>query len=90
MFPEALTLAGAALVVPIVGAVKGLLPDGFSGRATLAVTLGAGIVIGGLLHAAGFIDTSGFTTTQMFARAVLAGLNIALAASGARSWAEWP
>ena len=83
--PEVVILFGAGLVTFLVGALKGAWSK-VNDRTSVLVAAVLGIGVAALIYAAGFVDVTGMNTAQIVARAVLAGLAMAIAASGGRSW----
>jgi hypothetical protein len=86
--PEIVTIVGAPLVGYLVGGLKSLLGEGAQDRLAVLLTIFTGMVVAALVYGAGLVDVDGFTGVQIGARIVLSGLGLALAASGARSWAQ--
>lgn len=81
IMPEAVILFGAVAVGWVLDAAKrsiNLAPLTVVGSA-----FALGFVIAGLLYAAGVVDLEGASSTQIVARAALAGMSMAMAASGA-------
>ncbi len=84
LFPEALILFGGAIVTYLVGGIKAVVTRLPSAAAPL-VAAPVGIGIAALVYGAGFVDTGEAETGQVVARAALAGIAMAMSASGVRA-----
>lgn len=79
IFPEAVILLGAGLVSFLLGVVQravGVAYDRWAGLAAVAL----GIVVAVLVYLAGFVETADVASAQGIARAIIAGITIAMAA----------
>jgi len=85
--PEAIVLAGAGITGFVVAGLRQALAS-CNDRYAVVAAMAVGVAIAVLLYAAGFVDVAGLTTLQAGSRAVLAGLAMAAAASGGRSWSQ--
>lgn len=83
--PEAIIVALGVATGFIVKAMR----EGFSPREGLLPFLAivVGVLLAVLAYVGGLVDAHG-TVAQMLARAVLAGLSVAQAASGGQSWVQ--
>jgi hypothetical protein len=86
VIPEIVTLIGAPLVGYLVGGLKALLGEQAQARYAMLLTACCGVLVAALVYGAGFVASAGLSPAQVGARVVLAGIGMALAASGARSW----
>lgn len=88
VFPEAVGLIGAGLTPFVVGMFKAFLPDHLGARFNIVLTAASGFLVTFLVYQAGFVDLTGLGNEEIIPRIILGGLNVALAASGVRSWQQ--
>lgn len=84
IWPEALILGGAAILAFLLGAVASALTGNpLLDRIKTLLSVVIGVAVAVLFYVAGLVDTDDLTKLQAVARAVIAGITMAMAASAA-------
>lgn len=80
IWPEALILGGAAILAFLLMAIGQAIGGPLLERMRLLLSVILGVAVALLFYLAGLVDVAELTSTQAVARAVIAGITMAMAA----------